>query len=61
MGRRLFQSTMNLRGVIIWQYEDYLMQSGVTYSEQGAALIVNSVVKILTPEVMKPKKIWFHI
>ena len=42
-------------------YEDYLMQSGVTYSEQGAALIVNSVVKILTPEVMKPKKIWFHI
>lgn len=26
-------------------YEDYLMQSGVTYSEQGAALIVNSVVK----------------
>lgn len=42
-------------------YEDYLMQSGVPYSEQGAALIVNSVVKILTPEVMKPKKIWFHI
>lgn len=26
-------------------YEDYLMQSGVPYSEQGAALIVNSVVK----------------
>lgn len=42
-------------------YENYLMQSGVPYSEQGAALIVNSVVKILTPEVMKPKKIWSHI
>lgn len=26
-------------------YEDYLMQSGVPYSEQSAALIVNSVVK----------------
>lgn len=26
-------------------YEDYLMQSGVPYSEQGAALIVNSVMK----------------
>ena len=26
-------------------YENYLMQSGVPYSEQGAALIVNSVVK----------------
>lgn len=26
-------------------YEDYLMQSGVPYSDPGAALIVNSVVK----------------
>lgn len=42
-------------------YEDYLMQSGVPYSDPGAALIVNSVVKNPDSRGYEAKKIRFHI